>query len=301
MPSSSVVALETPRREEALFFTTVGHGHTRPPTSAPARRHTESVTQQRHPLLHRITYGLLPGFAPPLGKRTTMYSPRSMLPVSITTIRLYLHVLAATVWVGGQITLAGLVPGLRSLSPEAPRVVARHFNRIAWPAFVVLGVTGLWNLTAVHLRDAVERVSRHVVREAGCGRGVGGQCSSPCRCTLSRHAGGLGSRERRKRVGCTLPWSAAQRLISRIRNRHSTDRAGHPRQTTERSVTRSTSTRRRPAHRSTSQPTTFAVSETSEVDRERPCAEGDRQRGWIMNHARVDIRGNALSVVGTPV
>ena len=29
--------------------------------------------------------------------------------------------LAATVWVGGQLTLAGLVPGLRRLSPDAPR------------------------------------------------------------------------------------------------------------------------------------------------------------------------------------
>jgi len=29
------------------------------------------------------------------------------------TIRLFLHVLAATVWVGGQITLAALVPALR--------------------------------------------------------------------------------------------------------------------------------------------------------------------------------------------
>jgi len=30
-----------------------------------------------------------------------------MLPVSWDTIRLTLHVLAATVWVGGQFTLAG--------------------------------------------------------------------------------------------------------------------------------------------------------------------------------------------------
>jgi putative copper export protein len=71
-----------------------------------------------------------------------------MLPVTWTTIRLFLHVLAAAVWVGGQLTLAGLVPGLRDLSAEAPRAVARRFNLFAWPAFVVLVLTGIWNVAA---------------------------------------------------------------------------------------------------------------------------------------------------------
>lgn len=73
-----------------------------------------------------------------------------MLPVHLEALRLFLHVLAATVWVGGQLTLAGLVPGLRDLSADAPRAVARRFNRIAWPAYAVLVVTGLWNIGAVH-------------------------------------------------------------------------------------------------------------------------------------------------------
>ena len=72
-----------------------------------------------------------------------------MLSVHAATIRLFLHVLAATVWVGGQITLAGLVPGLRSASPDAPRLAARRFNLIAWPAYAVLIVTGAWNIGAV--------------------------------------------------------------------------------------------------------------------------------------------------------
>ena len=74
-----------------------------------------------------------------------------MLTVSWSTVRLFLHVLAATVWVGGQLTLAGLVPGLRAISPDAPRTVARRFNLIAWPAFAVLVATGIWNLLAVHV------------------------------------------------------------------------------------------------------------------------------------------------------
>lgn len=76
-----------------------------------------------------------------------------MLPVTATTVRLFLHVLAATVWVGGQLTLAGLVPGLRALGDDAPRTVARRFNRIAWPAFAVLVATGIWNVVAVDVGD----------------------------------------------------------------------------------------------------------------------------------------------------
>ena len=76
-----------------------------------------------------------------------------MLSVNANTIRLFLHVLAATVWVGGQLTLAGLVPALRGLGPDAPRTVARRFNRIAWPAFGVLFLTGLWNLAEIHVGD----------------------------------------------------------------------------------------------------------------------------------------------------
>jgi putative copper export protein len=72
-----------------------------------------------------------------------------MLSVSWDTIRLFLHVLAATVWVGGQITLAALVPVLRRRGAEIPRAAARRFNQVAWPAFGVLIVTGIWNVAAV--------------------------------------------------------------------------------------------------------------------------------------------------------
>jgi len=72
-----------------------------------------------------------------------------MLGVSWDTARLFLHVLAATVWVGGQITLAALVPALRRLGSEVPRAAARRFNQVAWPAFAVLVITGVWNVVAV--------------------------------------------------------------------------------------------------------------------------------------------------------
>jgi putative copper export protein len=73
----------------------------------------------------------------------------ALLSVNWDTIRLFLHVLAATVWVGGQITLAALVPVLRRLGADIPRAAARRFNQVAWPAFGVLVITGIWNITAV--------------------------------------------------------------------------------------------------------------------------------------------------------
>lgn len=75
-----------------------------------------------------------------------------MLEVTWSTVRVFLHVAAATIWVGGQLTLAGLVPGLRALGSEIPRTVARRFNRIAWPAYGVLLATGLWNIVELDPR-----------------------------------------------------------------------------------------------------------------------------------------------------
>ena len=76
-----------------------------------------------------------------------------MLPVDGDTIRLFLHVTAAAVWVGGQITVAGLLGTVRGLGDEAPGAVARAFARVAWPAYVVLVMTGIWNLLAVDVGD----------------------------------------------------------------------------------------------------------------------------------------------------
>jgi putative copper export protein len=72
-----------------------------------------------------------------------------MLPVTVDGVRLFLHVLAATIWVGGQLTLAGLLPVLRAAGGDVPRAAARQFGRIAWAAFVVLVLTGIWNIAAL--------------------------------------------------------------------------------------------------------------------------------------------------------
>ena len=72
-----------------------------------------------------------------------------MLELGLDELRLFLHLLAAAVWVGGQLVLGGLVRTLRGVSPDAPRAIARQFARIAWPAYAVLLVTGVWNMVAV--------------------------------------------------------------------------------------------------------------------------------------------------------
>lgn len=78
----------------------------------------------------------------------------AVLPVHASTIRLFLHILAATVWVGGQVVLAAIVPLARRLGGrDATRAIARRFQIVAWPAFAVLLVTGTWNLFAVHVGD----------------------------------------------------------------------------------------------------------------------------------------------------
>ncbi len=69
------------------------------------------------------------------------------LASGLETLRLSLHVLAASVWVGGQIVMTGLVGPARGLGNDAPGVLARAFARLAWPAFVVLVVTGIWNVS----------------------------------------------------------------------------------------------------------------------------------------------------------
>jgi putative copper export protein len=72
-----------------------------------------------------------------------------MLAVSWDTVRLFLHVLAAAVWVGGQLVLAALIPVLRRFGSDALGAAARRFNQVAWTAFGVLIITGIWNVAAV--------------------------------------------------------------------------------------------------------------------------------------------------------
>ncbi|QGG95244.1 hypothetical protein [Actinomarinicola tropica] len=76
-----------------------------------------------------------------------------MLPVTVDTVRLALHILGATVWVGGQITMLYLLPTVRGLDEAAPAVVARRFNQIAWGGYALLVATGVWHLLVIDVGD----------------------------------------------------------------------------------------------------------------------------------------------------
>ena len=107
--------------------------------------------------------------------------------------RLFVHVLAASVWVGGQIVLAGLVPTLRSIGDDAPKKVAQAFNRIAWPAYGIAVVTGIWNMLSLdHINHPAFEIKFMLVVLSGAGAAlhifgknkaslaIGGAMSSIC-------------------------------------------------------------------------------------------------------------------------
>lgn len=71
----------------------------------------------------------------------------------LDTFRVFLHILGAAVWVGGQVIVAALVPALRRIGPEATQAAAQQFGRVAWPFFWLAVLSGLWNLLEVEFDD----------------------------------------------------------------------------------------------------------------------------------------------------
>lgn len=83
-----------------------------------------------------------------------MIADTLQLAPASTIVRLSLHVIAACVWLGGQLVLAGLLPTVRALGEDAPQKIARAFGRLSWPAYWLLVLTGFWNYAAVHGQNA---------------------------------------------------------------------------------------------------------------------------------------------------
>ena len=68
-----------------------------------------------------------------------------MLTITGHALVLWVHVLSACVWIGGQVTVLAVLPVVRA-TPGLPAAVGRQFQRVAWPAFALLVVTGLLNV-----------------------------------------------------------------------------------------------------------------------------------------------------------
>ena len=80
---------------------------------------------------------------------TNFASDAVQLAPVLDSIRVFIHVIGATVWVGGQLVLAALVPALKRISPDLPKIVANKFNKIAWGAYALLIASGIWNMASL--------------------------------------------------------------------------------------------------------------------------------------------------------
>jgi putative copper export protein len=122
-----------------------------------------------------------------------------MLDSGLDAFRLTLHVLAASVWVGGQIVIMGLVGPARTLGREAPKLLAAAFARLAWPAYAVLVITGFWNITTFQWADqtnawkAVLMAKIVVVALAGLGVLLHGKANSKAAIAVWGSVAGLAS------------------------------------------------------------------------------------------------------------
>jgi putative copper export protein len=82
-----------------------------------------------------------------------------VLSINLDVVRLTLHVLAATIWVGGQIVLLALMGPLRRIAPAAIAPAARAYAWVAWPAFAVLVATGVWLIAGAGKQSNAYRVT----------------------------------------------------------------------------------------------------------------------------------------------
>lgn len=72
--------------------------------------------------------------------------------LDLDAIRIGLHLLAMAVWIGGQVIMMALLPVLREVD-GMPAKAAQAFSRVAWPAFGLAVVTGIWNILTVPMAD----------------------------------------------------------------------------------------------------------------------------------------------------
>ncbi len=77
---------------------------------------------------------------------------------------LWIHIIAASVWVGGLIMLGALVTALRRAGAERPllQVMARRFGVVSWVAMAVAVVTGVWQVSRLNIPWSNDRLELKV-------------------------------------------------------------------------------------------------------------------------------------------
>ena len=76
-----------------------------------------------------------------------------MIHPTYTWSLLVIHLVAVSVWIGGQITLVTLVKIIRDNSEGLVHLVARRFARVSWSAFGVVVSSGLLLVLQVNPAD----------------------------------------------------------------------------------------------------------------------------------------------------
>lgn len=79
-------------------------------------------------------------------------------------VLLWIHIVAASVWVGGLITLGALVTALRRAGAERPllQVMARRFGVVSWVAMAVAVATGVWQVSRLNIPWSDDRLELKV-------------------------------------------------------------------------------------------------------------------------------------------
>ena len=102
----------------------------------------------------------------------------------------------------GQIALAALVPVLRRPGARIPRAAARRYGQVAWSAFAVLVLTGVWNVTSVRSQISGSHQTTLMVKLVVVA--VSGSAALHARARAQR-AGGVRRADRHQRPGRTIP------------------------------------------------------------------------------------------------
>lgn len=94
----------------------------------------------------------------------------------MTALRLFLHVVAASVWVGGLLILVGIAPSTADMDRPLRLRLLTSVDLLIWPAFALTVLTGLWNVMTIPVTDLPHPwIELHVLAVAvsGVAAGVG--------------------------------------------------------------------------------------------------------------------------------